>query len=74
MRIVEQKNSFDNFCFLKLFQPSDALSPQRFYEYFIATIFISLKENTRKFQNMWKQKFDRPENFANQKAGRSKTG
>ncbi len=52
MRIVQQKNSFDTCYFLKLFQPNNALSPRRFYKYFIATIFISLKENTRKFQNI----------------------
>ena len=30
MRIVEQKDNFENCYFLKLFQPSDALSPRRF--------------------------------------------
>ena len=32
------------------------------------------KENTRKIQNSCRQKFDQSDNFANQKAGRSKTG
>ena len=64
MRIVEQKDNFANCYFSSLFQPSDALSPRRFSWFFIAPFFISRKENTRKFQNFWKQKFDQSDNFA----------